>query len=74
MSATGWLVVAALAVAVVDWVAVWQERKPLEYLCKPVVLALLLVAAVVAREDAHSAHQWAWFIRPSGCRWSATSS
>jgi uncharacterized membrane protein YhhN len=62
VSATGWLVVAAMAVAVVDWVGVWQERKPLEYACKPAVLALLLVGAVLAREDAHSAHQWAWFI------------
>jgi uncharacterized membrane protein YhhN len=36
----------ALAAAVVDWVAVDRGAKPLEYLCKPLTLVLLIGAAM----------------------------
>jgi uncharacterized membrane protein YhhN len=44
-----WLVVAALAVAGVDCVAVARGPKALEYVCKPLALILLIVSALALR-------------------------
>jgi len=43
------LVVAALAVAAGDWVAVARGSKPAEYVLKPLVMLLLIVAAIELR-------------------------
>jgi uncharacterized membrane protein YhhN len=40
------LLALALVAAVVDWIAVDREAKALEYLCKPLTLALLLASAL----------------------------
>jgi uncharacterized membrane protein YhhN len=40
------LLALALVAAVLDWVAVDRGAKPLEYLCKPLALALLLATAL----------------------------
>ena len=48
------------AAAAGDWFAVTRERKPLEYACKPAVMAFLLWAALGLRPD-HPA-QRGWFV------------
>ena len=55
--ATVCLVLAALA-AVGDWIAVHRERKPLEYVCKPLTLALLVALAVLLDVDDGAVQAW----------------
>jgi uncharacterized membrane protein YhhN len=50
------LYLAAAAVALLDWVAADRRLFRLEYIFKPLTLALLIVAAVVA--DLGAAHPW----------------
>jgi uncharacterized membrane protein YhhN len=40
------LLAIAAVVAVFDWFAVWMQRKPVEYVCKPLTLALLFGVAI----------------------------
>lgn len=55
MTSTAWLLLAAfLAVAALDWVAVHLRSKPLEYLCKPGCM-LVLIGAALALEPADEA-------------------
>lgn len=54
------LFVAAAAVAVLDWVAVEQRFFRIEYLAKPLVLALLLASAVAGGADG-------WLVAALGC-------
>jgi uncharacterized membrane protein YhhN len=49
MSAGLWLVVAAMVVAAADWLAVARRSKPAEYVLKPLVMVLLLAAALELR-------------------------
>ena len=48
------LLVMTLAVAVVDWVAVHLQNKPLEYVAKPLTM-VMLIAAVLAMEPSSTA-------------------
>ena len=50
----------ALAAAFFDWVAVHQEQKALEYLCKPLTLVLLIACALALDPD--DAAVRAWFV------------
>jgi uncharacterized membrane protein YhhN len=54
------LLALALAAAFFDWVAVHQEQKALEYVCKPLTLALLIGCAL-ALDPADDAVR-AWFV------------
>jgi uncharacterized membrane protein YhhN len=54
------LLALALATAFFDWVAVNQEQKALEYLCKPLAL-VLLIGCAVALDPADEAVR-AWFV------------
>jgi uncharacterized membrane protein YhhN len=54
------LLALALAAAFFDWVAVQQGQKPLEYLCKPLTLGLLIGCAL-ALDPADDAVR-AWFV------------
>ena len=54
------LLALALAAAAFDWVAVHEERKALEYLCKPLTL-VLLIACALALDPADDAVR-AWFV------------
>ena len=54
------LLALALAAAFFDWLAVNQEHKALEYLCKPLTLALL-IACALALDPADEAVR-AWFV------------
>lgn len=54
------LIALALAAAFGNWVAVHQQSKPLEYVCKPLTLALLTGAAVVL--DPVDPTVRAWFV------------
>ncbi len=54
------LLALTLAAAMGNWVAVNQENKPLEYLCKPLTLVLLIGVALAIDAD-HSDVQ-AWFV------------
>ena len=54
------LLALALAAAAVDWIAVHQEQKALEYLCKPLTL-VLLIACALALDPADAAVR-AWFV------------
>lgn len=51
------LALAAVA-AVADWIAVDRERKPLEYLCKPLTLALLIGAALALDPADDTVRTW----------------
>lgn len=52
MTGTGFLLLAlTLVVAAVDWIAVHQERRPLEYLAKPLTMGLLIGAALAFDVD-----------------------
>jgi uncharacterized membrane protein YhhN len=58
--ATALLIVAAVA-AVLDWIAVARHTKPLEYVCKPLTLALL-VGVALALHPAHDARRTAFVV------------
>lgn len=51
MSLGGWLVAAALAAAVADWVAVARGSKRAEFVLKPLTMVLLICAAIAFRTD-----------------------
>jgi uncharacterized membrane protein YhhN len=55
------LLAAAAVVAVADWIAVAQQRKPLEYAAKPATLALL-VGVAVALHPARDAQRTAFVV------------
>ena len=54
------LLALALAAAFFDWVAVHQEQKALEYVCKPLTL-VLLIGCALALDPADEAVR-AWFV------------
>ena len=54
------LLALALAAAAFDWVAVHEEQKALEYVCKPLVL-VLLIACALALDPADEAVR-SWFV------------
>lgn len=61
MNAGAWVFLGLTGVAAVgDWVAVARSRKPLEYVCKPLTLALLI--AVAATLDATDGTVRGWFV------------
>jgi uncharacterized membrane protein YhhN len=61
VSTGGWLIVATLAAALGDWVAVARFAKPAEYVCKPLTLVLLIAAAFAFRTGA-PATRWTFTI------------
>lgn len=54
------LLVAALLVAAVDWVAVGRENRRLEYICKPATMVLLIACALTVLPV--SGVQRGWFV------------
>ena len=54
------LLMGAGVVAVADWVAVWRRPSPVENVLKPLVLVLLIAAALVV--DRSDGGQRAWFV------------
>jgi uncharacterized membrane protein YhhN len=52
------LLALALAAAAFDWVAVHQEQKALEYLCKPLTLVLLIGCALALTPDDGAVRAW----------------
>ncbi|HEY8523893.1 MAG TPA: lysoplasmalogenase [Acidimicrobiales bacterium] len=54
------LLVASAVAAIVDWVAVARRRAPLEYVAKPLTLALLVAAALAL--DPEDPTVRAWFV------------
>jgi uncharacterized membrane protein YhhN len=59
MTAGAFLLLAlALVAAVGDWIAVHQEAKGLEYLCKPLTMVLLIGAAVALEPEDPTARAW----------------
>jgi uncharacterized membrane protein YhhN len=52
------LVALALIAAVVDWVAVWDADPKLEYLCKPLTIFLLILAALAIEPDSEPMRTW----------------
>jgi uncharacterized membrane protein YhhN len=55
------LLTAAAVVAVLDWIAVQTQRKPLEYACKPLTLALLTGVAL-ALQPAYESRRLAFVV------------
>lgn len=47
-----------LAVAAVDWWSVWAERKPVEYVFKPLTMVVLVAAVVALPDPASQAARW----------------
>ena len=61
MNAAAWVVLGlAAGVAVADWVAVWRRPSSIESLLKPLVLVLLIAAAVLVEPS--DSGQRAWFV------------
>ena len=58
------LLALALAAAVFDWVAVHQEQKALEYLCKPLTLVLLIGCALALTPTTRRCGRGSW---PPSC-------
>jgi uncharacterized membrane protein YhhN len=52
------LLALALVAACGDWLAVHQENKPLEYVCKPLTMVLLLGAALALDVDDGAVQTW----------------
>ena len=52
------LLALALVVAAVNWIAVHLERKPLEYVAKPLTMVVLIGAAVAMDVDETSVQVW----------------
>lgn len=52
------LLALALAAAAGDWVAVQQENKVLEYVCKPLTMVLLVCAALALDPDVSAVRAW----------------
>jgi alkenylglycerophosphocholine/alkenylglycerophosphoethanolamine hydrolase len=52
------LLALALAAAVGDWIAVHQEAKGLEYVCKPLTMVLLIGAALALEPEDPTARTW----------------
>jgi uncharacterized membrane protein YhhN len=52
------LLALALASAAFDWMAVHQEQKALEYLCKPLTLVLLIGCALALTPDDGAVRAW----------------
>jgi len=52
------LLALALAAAGLDWVAVHQGQKALEYLCKPLTLVLLIGSALALHPDDDAVRAW----------------
>ena len=57
----------AVLFAVVDWVAVAQERRPLEYVCKPAATIAVLGAAI-ALDPASDASRGGCCVALGRCR------
>jgi len=52
------LVVLALVVAAADWLAVFHDNKPLEYLCKPLTMVVLFAAALALNPADPTVRTW----------------
>lgn len=52
------LLALALVVAAGDWVAVARQRKPLEYLCKPLTMVVLIAATLALDVDETAVRTW----------------
>lgn len=52
------LLALALVVAAGDWLAVVRERKPLEYLCKPLTMVVLIAATLALDVDDTTVRTW----------------
>ena len=52
------LLALTLVVAAGDWIAVARERKPLEYLCKPLTMVVLIAATIALDVDDASVRGW----------------
>ena len=52
------LLALAVIAAVVDWVAVIDKDKRLEYLCKPLTMVLLIAVALAIEPDSEAARTW----------------
>jgi uncharacterized membrane protein YhhN len=52
------LIALALVVAAGDWVAVARERKPLEYVCKPLTMVVLIAATLALDVDETAVRTW----------------
>jgi len=60
-----WLIVATALVAVADWVAVARGMRGVEYLCKPLVM-FVLIAAALALDPVDPAER-RWFVAALAC-------
>lgn len=58
--AAAWLLLATLAVAVCDWLAVAAANKPAEYVCKPLTMVVLIGAALAL--DPVDSTMRTWFV------------
>jgi len=59
VTGTGFLLLAlALVVAAGNWLAVEREHKPLEYLCKPLTMVMLIAATLALDVDDPAVRTW----------------
>jgi uncharacterized membrane protein YhhN len=60
------LIVATLVVAAADWWAVVADRRPVEYVLKPLTMVVLIAAAVSLTDPSSSAARW-WMVAGLVC-------
>lgn len=58
----GWMLVIALGLAIVDWVAITRRHKRLEYVFKPATLVAVYIAGWLFTRDAHNARLAQFFL------------
>ncbi len=66
MTVFWWLIAATLGVAIADWWAVYAERKPAEYVLKPLTMVVLIAAVLVLGDPASEAARW-WLVAGLVC-------
>lgn len=52
------LIIATLVVAAADWVAVGLDKRPAEYVLKPLTMVVLIAAAIVMQDADPTSAQW----------------
>lgn len=58
----GWLMLAVVISAVIDWLAVAKRAKKVEYIFKPLTLGILLLLVWLLGRGQHSAYLRTWFL------------
>jgi len=62
LSQGGWLLIPALALGIVNWIAVAREKKRVEYVAKPGTLILVIITALLLMRGTNNARLALFFV------------